>query len=193
MGPGTPSPNNESARLFIEWYLASLDNYQGWQIAVARRSFPGRLFMLYPSWGIRPGQVEAAVGQDLSGQTPLELTGKIQEGNDFARFVGGIEDPGVVVYTTWLNADASGDSGTDPRRWSLIKYLTTLAADRPVPLAVSGENGGRDTPAEMHLVFQQARRYDLEALVWAFESDLYGTRYASIGDPAGEIASDRPS
>jgi hypothetical protein len=96
------------------------------------------------------------------------------------------------VYTTWLNADASRDAGSDMRYWSPVHHLAHLAAaDRDQPLAVMGENTGRDTVADMALTFDQARRYHLEAVVWAFEPELYGGVYASIDDYAAAIRDDQ--
>ncbi|MGY1710118.1 beta-galactosidase [Geodermatophilus sp. SYSU D00758] len=189
--PGTPSADHDAARRFADWYLDSLGNYHDWQIETVRHWYPGRLLMLYPSWGIRPGQLDAAVSADLAGSTSAERNGEVQRGFDFARYIRGITDPGVVVYTTWLNADASADGRADPRYWSPVKYLASLATDRPQPLAVMGENTGRDSVADMRLTFEQARRYQLQAVVWAFEPELYGGVYASIGDYAAAIREDR--
>lgn len=190
--PGTPTADHDSARRFAEWYLASLDDYHDWQITTARRLFAGNLLMMYPSWGIRPGQLEGAVAGDLAGRTSVEVNGEVQRGFDVTRFVGGITDPRVVVYTTWLNADASSDGGSDARYWSPVKHLAGLAAaGRAQPLAVMGENTGRDTLPDLELTFAQARRYGLQAVVWAFEPDLYRSGYASIDDLATAIRAHR--
>ena len=189
--PGTPSADHDLARRFADWYLGSLQNYHDWQIATVRQWYPGNLLMMYPSWGVRPGQLDAAVATDLSGTTPAERNGEIPRGFDFARYIRGITDPGVVVYTTWLNADASADSRPDMRYWSPVKYLANLAADRPRPLAVMGENTGRDSVTDMTVSFEQARAYQLHAVVWAFESELYGGVHASITDYAAAIRADR--
>lgn len=190
--PGTPSPDHDAARRFAEWYLESLRNYHDWQIRTARRWYPGRLLMLYPSWGVRPGQLEVAVAADLAGTTAVERNGEVQRGFDFARYIRGITDPGVVVQTTWLDADPRGDRGRDPQHWSPVKWLSHLATDRPVPLAVMGENSGHDTVRELEVAVRQARAYGLLAVVWAFEPELYGDRgHASIRDYAAAIAEDR--
>lgn len=187
--PGAASHSDEAAR-FAHWYLESLRNYHDWQIATVRDSFDGRLLMLYPSWGIRPGQLQAAVAADLAGTTSAELNGEIQRGFDVARFVAGISDPGVVVYTTWLNADASADAGDDPRYWSPVQYLTHLATDRDVPLDVMGENTGHDGVEGMDLSFAQAREHGLIGVVWAFEPHLFGGEFATIDQYAAAIEAD---
>lgn len=189
--PGTPSTDHDAARRFADWYLSSLRDYHDWQITTVRRLYAGRLLMMYPSWGVRPGQLDAAVNADLDGTTSAERNGEVQRGFDVARFIGGITDPGVVVYTTWLNADASADSGTDARYWSPVKYLSSLAKNRAMPLEVSGENTGRDTVADVELTFAQARKHGLAAVVWAFEPELYGGVYASIDDLAAAIRADK--
>jgi len=191
--PGTASPDHAAARSFAEWYLESQRNYHDWQISTVRGMYPGRLLMMYPSWGVRPGQLDAAVAGDLSGQTSAERNGEVQRGFDFARYVRGITDPGVVLYTTWLNADRSQDAGTDQRYWSPVKFLAHLSAQRSKPLALMGENTGRDTPTDMAVTFDQARAHRLIGVVWAFEPDLFttGTGYASVSDLAAAITEDR--
>jgi hypothetical protein len=189
--PGAPSVDHTSARRFADWYMASLDDYHDWQISTVRRLYSGKLLMMYPSWGIRPGQLDAAVTADLAGTTSAEINGEVQRGFDVARFIGGITDPGVVVYTTWLNADASADAGTDARWWSPVKYLASLARNRAVPLEISGENTGRDTVEDVRVTFEQARRYGLGAVVWAFEPELYGGVYATIDDLGAAIRADK--
>jgi hypothetical protein len=189
--PGTPSVDHEAARRFADWYLGSLQDYHDWQIETVRSLYPGRLLMMYPSWGIRPGQLDAAVAGDLSGSTSAERNGEVQRGFDFARYVGGITDPGVVVYTTWLNADASADGGTDMRYWSPVKYLAHLAQDRTQPLRLMGENTGRDTVADMTVTFEQARAHSLIGVVWAFEPELFSGGHATVEDLTAAIAADK--
>jgi hypothetical protein len=95
--PGNPSPNGEAAK-FLDWYLDSLVDYQNWQISSLRATgYNGKIMMLYPSWGIRPGQIEEAVATNLNGTTSVEKNGEIQRGYDFARQVRAIEDPKVVL------------------------------------------------------------------------------------------------
>lgn len=189
--PGVPSTNHADAAEFLDWYLDSLGDYHDWQIQTMRDLYPGRLLMLYPSWGVRPGQLDAAVAGDLSGTTSAERNGEIQRGFDFARFVTGITDPGVVLYTTWLNADASADDGSDPRYWSPVKFLAHLAADHPVPLQVMGENTGHDTVQDLELSIAQAREHGLLGVVWAFEPQLFEGPWARLDDLAKAIRTDR--
>jgi hypothetical protein len=185
--PGDPSPNGESAR-FLEWYLDALADYQTWQIETVRRSYAGRIMVLYPSWGIRPGQAALAVAGNLAGTTSAELNGEIQRGFDFARQVGAIADPGVVVTTTWLDADGSRDGGADQRYWSPVHYLASLAAANPVRPALYGENTGHGSAAALAFTRAQAGRFGLLGFAWYCEGELFGGTHATLRDYAAVIA-----
>jgi hypothetical protein len=178
--PGTPSADHADAAAFVAWYLGSLEQYHDWQLATVRASYPGRLMMLYPSWGLRPGQVEAAVAGDLGGTTPAEVNGELQRGLDFARLVEGTRDPLLVLYTTWLDAPDEGDGGDDPARWSPARYLSALARAHPLNLGVWGENSGRNSERDMARCLRQVQANGLQGMFWAFEPDLYGDQYASL-------------
>ena len=173
--PGEPSPAHENAAKFAEWYLQCLQNYHDWQITTARDAgFAGKLAMLYPSWGIRPGQLAAAVTADLGGTTPAEKNGEVQRGYDFARFVAGIHDQNVIVYSTWLDSDPKfgDDQAKDQTAWSPAHYLAELAHQHQPPLEAWGENTGNGDVAAIKLCFQRARKFELHGLFWAFEKDL---------------------
>jgi hypothetical protein len=174
--PGQPSTNHESAARFLDWYMASMKNYHDWQISIVRSHFPGPLLMLYPSTGgLRPGQLAEAVGDDCAGSTEPEKTGEVQRGYDTARFVAGITDPRVVVYSTWIDGFPwCDDSSPDPRRWSPGHFLGSLAASHQPPLLVGGENTGHpDDLANMQLTFRRIREQKLCVLFWAFEPSLF--------------------
>ena len=147
-----------------------------------RSNYGGNLMLLYPSWGIRPGQIEEAVGANLRGTTPAERNGEIQRGLDFARQIASITDSGVIVTTTWLNADASGDEGPDQRYWSPVKYLAQLADSHPLDLGVYGENTGWDYVVDMELSAFQVQRYGLIGMAWFREDQLFSGQYATLGD-----------
>jgi hypothetical protein len=138
--------------------------------------------MLYPSWGIRPGQAEAAVEANLDGSTSAEQNGEVQRGLDFERQVRAIEDEDVLVTTTWLDADASGDARADPRYWSPAKYLSSLADDHPLCLRAYGENTGRGDWEAMELSASQMRRYGFLGMAWYNEEQLFSGRYATPRD-----------
>ena len=191
--PGNPSPNGEAAE-FLDWYLDSLVDYQNWQIHALREAgYDGKIMMLYPSWGIRPGQIEEAVATDLDGTTSAEKNGEIQRGYDFARQVRAIEDPKVVPTTTWLEADvdAVADNWPDPRYWSPVHYLSSLAEKHPLDLELYGENGGQDSREAMELSAYRMRRYGLMGMCWYNESELFSGQYATLKDYERVIATSR--
>jgi hypothetical protein len=174
--PGTPTPDHESARRFLDWYMGSMENYHDWQISAVRRSFDGPLLMLYPSTGgLRPGQLEGAIQDDCDGVTGPERTGEVSRGYDTARFIAGISDSKVVVYSTWIDGfPGCDDLSANPARWNPAHFLASLAAAHQPPLLCGGENTGHpDTPANMQLTFARLREDHLCLMFWAFEPGLF--------------------
>lgn len=185
--PGDHSPNGEAGR-FLDWYLNALVDYQTWQIETVRRSYPGRIMVLYPSWGIRPGQAALAVEGNLAGGTSAERNGEIQRGFDFARQVGAIGDAGVVVTTTWLDADGSRDGEADQRYWSPVHFLASLAAANLHRPALYGENTGHGSAADLVFTRAQARQFGLLGFAWYHEAELLAGTYATLADYEAVIA-----
>jgi hypothetical protein len=180
--PGNLSPNSEAKR-FLNWYLSALVDFQNWQVKGLRDAgYAGRAMVLYPSWGIRPGQIKEAVATNLNGSTPAERNGEIQRGLAFAQQVRSITDERVVLTTTWLDADASGDAGENRRYWSPVKYLAELADEHPSSLELYGENTGKGDRAAMELSASQMRRYRLTGMGWYREEELFSGRYANLQD-----------
>ena len=175
--------NAQEAQTFINWYLDELVNFQNWQIGAVRDAgYTGPLMILYPSWGIRPGDLADAVRSDLTGSTSAEINGEIQRGYDFARQIAAIHDPGVIVTTTWLDADASRDDDPDSSYWSPVKFLAKLAQAQPLHLPVYGENTGQGSREQMELSAAQAMRYGLVGMAWFNEGELFSGRYATLAD-----------
>jgi len=189
--PGEDSPGHASARRFVGWYLASLQNYHDWQITTVRQLYAGPLMMMYPSWGIRPGQLESAVAGDLAGHTSPEKNGEIQRGFDFSRFIGGIRDPKVGVHCTWLDANPSwsDETSTDPARWSPVHYLSSLARRHTPPLVVTAENTGGGGPEILRLCAGRALAYKVKSIFWAFAPDLFDGRPPELKDLAPAFSS----
>lgn len=181
------------ARQFINWYLDELVNFENWQIAAVRSAgYSGALMMLFPSWGIRPGDLDAAISGDLTGSTSAEVNGEIQRGYDFARQIAAIHDPRVIVTTTWLDANPAGDDHVDPGEWSAVKFLAKLAHQHPLHLSVFGENTGQGSLAAMALSAAQAQRYGLIGIAWFNEPELFSRRYATLDDYRHTIAAYSP-
>ena len=178
--PGRPSPRAEATR-FLEWYLDALTAFQTWQIATVRRWYGGPIMVLYPSWGIRNGDVAAAAEGALDGTTSAEQNGEIQRGHDVARHVRALTDPNAVVTTTWLEVEGDDDDPSS-QRWSPVKYLTSLAAAHPLRLRTYGENAGWDDAEAMARSVAQMDRYGLAGMLWFREDQLFSGAYATLDD-----------
>ena len=192
--PGMPAAagGDPHASRFLNWYLDALKNYHDWQIVTARTCFDGPLAMLYPSWGIRPGQIDAAIAGQLAGKTAAEINGEVPRGFDFARVIRGITDPKVIVYCTWVDAHTGNDLDPNPAHWEPVHYLASLAWENPLHLMVWGENTGGNSAAEMRFSFEQMRRYHLPGLLWAFDRQLYDGRHATLKQFSEGIGSISP-
>ena len=179
--PGDASPAGQ-AQTFLRWHLDALTEFQNWQITLLRQSYAGPLMMLYPSWGIRPGDFEKAVATNLNGSSSAEINGEIQRGFDFKSQIAAITDAKVIVTTTWLDADPSADNGTDQRYWSPVHYLSSLAQAHPLHLSVFGENTGQGQRALMDRAAAQMKRYSLTGMLWYNETELFSSGYATLED-----------
>lgn len=136
---------------FLSWYLNSLAIYQNWQIASLRLAgFPGRVAVLYPSWGMRAGDFERAVATNLAGTSSPEINGEVQRGYDARRQIAALKDPNVVVYGTWAeNIDT-------------MSYLAGLASAKGLP--TMGETSHVCTPAQLPEVLRQNQAHGVEAV-----------------------------
>jgi len=189
--PGGPSAKHADAKRFIEWYLDCLKNYQEWQIATVRRSYAGDVCMLYGSWGLRPGWLDTAINGDIAGGASCERNGELQQGFDWARMIGSVTDPRVIVYCTWVdgtirNRDIADDDSADPSRWSPVHWQASLARANPFHLRVWGENTGHNNDEAMRITFERIKRFDLMGVMWAFDPELFADPnpegYATFAD-----------
>jgi len=181
--PGTPGEAHLAAKEFAEWYLAALANCEAWEIKTVRHYYQGKLPVLYGSWGMRTGIEEREIAADLGDESQTE----IQMGYDYDRLIAAIDDPNVIPYTTWIDANPSNcdDNSPDVQRWSPAHYIADRASRIHQPaLRVWGENAGHANRATLELSMHRMRQYGMLGLVWAFEGELYdGSRkYASISD-----------
>jgi hypothetical protein len=176
------SADSAEIRTFLDWYHGALVDFQTWQIATVRRDYPGPLMMLYPSWGMRPGDLERAIDSGLDGSSRAERNGEIQRGFDFARQIAAINDPLVIVTTTWLDADGSGDQSSDQRLWSPVKYLASLVGAHPLRLRLYGENTGKGDRAAMEFTVSQMRKYNLIGVAWYRDRQLFDGTHATLND-----------
>ncbi|HYM83635.1 MAG TPA: hypothetical protein VEY67_05760 [Candidatus Dormibacteraeota bacterium] len=184
--PGMASPNGEAGR-FAAWYLDRLAGYATWQASTVRSHFAGRLMVLFPSFGIRPGQLAAAVAANLSGATSPERNGEVPRGYDYARQVKALSAfSGIVLASTWLDCPYGNDASASPVDWRPIHYLTYLAA--PYGMARYGENTGQGSASVLEFTAAQARTYGLLGFAWFNEREVYAGSYATISDIARIVA-----
>ncbi len=179
--PGQPSPQGE-AEQFLSWYLDCLAEYQNWQIATVRRYYDGPVMILYPGWGIRPGQESAAITANLAGTTAAEKTGEIPAGTDYARQIAALHAPNVILTTTWLDARDGSDFSPDPRQWRPVKYIAALASASGQQFKLYGENTGQGDVGALHFAAEQMVKFHLLGFAWYREEELYSGRYATVAD-----------
>ncbi|MFI5494836.1 beta-galactosidase [Actinoplanes sp. NPDC051859] len=148
--PGQPSPNGEAGK-FLRWYLTALADYQNWQITALRTAgFAGNAAVLYPSYGMRTGDLEKAVATNLNGTSSPEINGEVQRGFDMARQVNALKDKNVIVYGTWAESNAT------------VTYLAGLAKAKG--LKTMAETSHDMRVDQMPLVMAQAQKNNLAAL-----------------------------
>ena len=137
--PGTGTPAQAVASL--GYYDNSLTAYETWLMKTVNQYFPSvNQQILFPSWGIRPGQIQTAANAGMNNTTLAEVNGTISAGLDWPSQVAAIAASGLnaTVYTTWLDAPSQGSS---PSQIPPVDYLTGLAAQYGLPVA--GENTGK--------------------------------------------------
>jgi hypothetical protein len=156
--PGMAGGGTAPAK-FLTWYLQSLTNYELWQIATVRRSYPGTIAVLDGSWGLRQGDFAKIVATNLNGTSSPEQNGEAQVGSDHAQQIAAIKDKHVAVWITWVN------------NANVASWLSGLA--RKQGLQVMGENGGSNTPAQMTSTLAIAERNHLSAFMWVRASEAY--------------------
>jgi hypothetical protein len=171
------------AAAFIDYYLQSLTDYQGFLLGTYRSRFPSAwVQLLKPSWGLRPGDVEQAVARNLDGSTSAAGWGTLSMGLDWQRQVKAVNDSHVQLYCSWMER---GDDGGTPNTMGPGHYLATLGAAKG--LRTVGENADPgDGAAMMTTVVQRARAWGLAGVMWLHEGSLYSTS-ASLGHYASVI------
>lgn len=169
-GQGDPS----QAQTFLNYYLSSLQTYVAWGLGIIRQSYQGEIDVLFGSWGIRPGDVTAALAANLNGTTVR--SSEIAAGRDWQNQLPAFAQSGnVVAWSTWLNRQ---DDYTDVASWSPIHYLASLA---PTGMGLGGENTyGKATTTDLSDTFNNARVYHLRRVLWMNESLTQQTGNASI-------------
>jgi hypothetical protein len=70
--------------------------------------------------------------------------------------------------------------------WSPVKYLAWIASR--TNRRIGGENAGDADLARLERTFRNAREYDLVALYWYAEPQLFSGQYAGLSDLRDGIA-----
>ena len=183
--PGQPGVDEANA--FLEFYLDSLAGYGEWSVATHRAAFGASptLMVQLGSWGVRPGDIDAAAATRLDGSSPGVSRETLQQGLDWERQLPRFaQADGVIVSGTWMDAP---DQGTEVGDESPIRYIARLA--EPLGLGVIGENTGRNDADEMLRSVRRVVDLDLEGMMWMRGPDLFTDEgYASIDDYAAAIA-----
>jgi len=165
-GQGT----SDQTRRSLQFYYGSLNGYANWLLKLSARNFPSAdLQLLLPSWGLRPGQTEAAIAAGLRGTTGGEVNGLITQGLDWKSQVKLLVPYGTrgVAYTTWLDAESGGRS---LQYISPAEYLHTLTA--PLGIALAGENTGSGDERILQLCLNRVSSLRMQGMMWMNADDL---------------------
>jgi hypothetical protein len=177
-------PDTAKAAAFLDYYLSSITNYESWLLHTYRTVFPSAwLQVLFPSWGLRPGDTAAAVAHNLDGSTPPASWGTLEMGLDWQRQVASIDVPKVMLYSTWMER---GDDGSSLQQLAPAHYLQALGSSRGFPVA--GENASNtDSVALMRAMVQRVKSWGLAGLMWLDEPTLLGGGPVRLADYAAAI------
>lgn len=168
------------AASFLTYYLQSIDGFESWLLSTYRAAFPSAwLEVLMPSWGLRPGDTDAAMQTNLDGSTDAATWGTLEMGLDWAAQVSALPgDAHVLIYSTWLER---GDDGSTPTTMGPAHYLVTIAS--PLARWVAGENADAgDSLSTMQTVVQHVKSWGLVGLMWLDEPALFGGPPVTLAD-----------
>jgi len=205
--PGTPSVNGSpvtaaQAQSWYKWYLGASVDAHAWEIAALRRAgYAGDVQLVMPGNGANPWVYAHRVSSLLAPQS-YDAYHTLNTGAVWQEFLQRLPDRRGVVVDVSSVADGSGssttrqcqpgDSSVDYRTdssvgsWSSTRWLTYLAGR--VGLPVIGENPGKSSTATMASAFQLMTGCHLRGLQWAWDYQLYDSRYASVTDLAEQVA-----
>ncbi|MBM7568738.1 hypothetical protein JOC55_005729 [Paenibacillus sacheonensis] len=171
------------AQQFIDYYFQKLTDYSNWLIGTYSNKYPNAyLYVLYPSSGIRPGDVAGAVNVRLNGSTAPEINGQLQMGLDWERQINALTNPKAIPYCTWTEQPGTG--GTHNLE-SPLRYMAYLANVKG--LRIAGENSGNNTAAQMAFIDKEARALNMTATFWMNESQFGTGTNATLSDYANLI------
>lgn len=180
-----------NATAFWDWYVASLTNFQTWQVdQLDTAGFSNNIFVLYPGWGIRTqatvNQVTDPITYDLSYTTHPSLTGETQTGNDWETHLNALPNRSTIFpYATWMERTAD-EANSNKKEWSPAKYLAYLASN--LGFNYWGENAGQENASELLDAFSNITAQGYYGFLWFSEQELFGGTYASASNLSSSIA-----
>jgi hypothetical protein len=160
--PGQGSASQ--ARRALDYYFASLTRYEVALMRTVDTAFHGvAQQVLFPSWGLRPGMVDAAINAGLHNTTNAERNGMLSAGLDWDAQVRAIARTGIraTVYSTWVDAPSEGSTVAEIPP---IAYLVRLA--RQYGLPVAGENTGGGGRAALALSMERLGALRLNGVMY---------------------------
>lgn len=165
VSPDSPTADTE----FLNYYLNGMVQYQDFLEGAVRQNFNGDLEMMYPSFGVRPGDITAAIASQLNGTSVR--SSELFQAVDFERLIARLPvyqtsapNAGrIIAYTTWLDGP---DFGTSPQQLSPVGFISSLA--KPLNIAVAGENtaSSANSTSALTLCKQRVTEYGLVGLMW---------------------------
>jgi hypothetical protein len=167
--PGISVNNAAKDTVFLTGYLGAMANYQDFIVESLARDFAADVEVLYPSFGVRPGDAGAAVHVGLDGDSVR--SGELAMGMDAGVLVPRLPAERaaartahrLIAYSTWLDGPSFGTSG---QAESPIAYLASYAEPRGIPLAGENTADSARSPAALTLCADLVRRYHLLGLMW---------------------------
>lgn len=184
------------ARAWYDWYFGALVYAHAWEIQAYRDAgWTGSLQIVTPGVGCLPAEHNARLEQRLAPMAGDDYF-VMNTGAVWWRFYDELPD----LTGCGMNASSVYDNSGNPRGnvtqpgddqvpynsaeiydWSATRLLSSIARRHGIrPLM--GENPGQTTTDTAKKAFATAAGCGLDALLWAFDRQLYDDDYASIAD-----------
>lgn len=174
-----------------DWYIQAIAQTVNWQIRHYKSlGYQGKLKILVPGTGVRPGEHEKAVDSYLDGTVLPDLMGR---GVSFYKSLAEIRgSENIEIVSTSLvdgsgepnnNGCAPSDAGEDildpsntvVENWSSVRWIANLA--RYYGFDLNGESAGPHIRPYYDGVMDDAalqmESCGLKGLMWAFDANLY--------------------
>lgn len=173
--PGVSKASVTKDRAFLAWYLGSLADYQDFVVSTIAAAFDGDVHLLYPSFGVRPGDESEAVQAGLARSSTRYS--ELVQAVDYARLVARTKTyrsarPGrvFVVYSTWVDGPEFGSADQDS---SPIAHLAKLA--KATGASLGGENTADSATdlGQLALVQQRVKDLGLSTVLWFRDAEIF--------------------